>query len=277
VHVGERVIRSLFDSTATLRSIIERIDTTQVPNSFLINDHTVSASWTMQADTVMLRNVVGMIRGEDEPDEYVAVGAHYDHVGVGRPINNDSIFNGADDNASGTTAVLQLAEAFAKAERRPERSVVFMAFSAEERGLLGSRAYVDTPLLPLDKCVGMVNLDMVGRCVNKKVSIGGQGRCPDLIAFNEEENARLASPYTLAYDIDSYFFRSDQANFARKRIPVLFFFTGEHGDYHKVTDEFAKINLVDMVGITRLVARTVTRVTEQERTRYIPAGWEEAR
>jgi hypothetical protein len=277
VHVGERVIRMLFDSTAGLRSIIEHIDTTHVPGSFVISDHALSASWSMQADTVMLRNVVGMIRGEDEPDEYAIVGAHYDHVGVGRAVNNDSIFNGADDNASGTTAILQLAEAYAKTPQRPERSIVFIAFSAEERGLLGSRAYADTPLLPLDKCVAMVNLDMVGRCVNRKVSIGGQGRCPDLIAINEEENARLTSPYTLAYDIDSYFFRSDQANFARKRIPVLFYFTGEHGDYHKVTDEFAKINFDDMVGITRLVARTISRITEEERTRYVPSGWEDAR
>jgi hypothetical protein len=121
----------------------------------------------------------------------------------------------------------------------------------------------------------MVNMDMIGRCEGNKLSIGGNERCPDLAAINAEENANLDRPFALAYDIEQYFFRSDQASFAMKRIPVIFYFTGEHADYHKVSDEVSKIDIASLVGITRLATRVLWRATRMDRTRYVPAGFED--
>jgi Zn-dependent M28 family amino/carboxypeptidase len=204
------------------------------------------------------------------------MGAHYDHVGVGRAnAQGDSIFNGADDNGSGTTGILLAAEALATSSTRPDRSIVFVAFSAEEKGLLGSKAYVANSPLPTKNCVAMINMDMIGRAEDSKLSIGGNLRCPDLVKINEEENASAARKFNLAYDIEQYFFRSDQASFAMKKIPVLFFFTGEHKDYHKQTDETSLLNMPDLVSITRLASRVAWRAAHQPRTTYIPAGFEE--
>jgi hypothetical protein len=116
---------------------------------------------------------------------------------------------------------------------------------------------------------------MIGRCVNNKLSIGGNTRCPDLARINEEENGRLGRSFDLAYDIESYFFRSDQASFAMKKIPVIFYFTGEHEDYHKLTDEVAKIDFDSMIGIMRLATSTAWRASELPRTQYVPAGGED--
>ncbi len=275
LSVGEKVVTALFGSTQELVKRRMMIDSTLTPQSILLSDVTVSCQVTLSRQRQVCKNVMAMLPGTETPDEYVVMGAHYDHVGVGKPINGDSIFNGADDNASGTTGLLLAASALAPTSARPERSIVFVAFSGEERGLLGSKAFTDRPPLDLDDCVAMINMDMIGRCENKKLSIGGNKYCPDLIAMNEEENAKLDAPLTLAYDIERYFFRSDQANFARKKIPVIFYFTGEHGDYHKVTDEIGKINFDDMLSITSLATRVAWRAANQSRTRYVPGGFEE--
>jgi hypothetical protein len=116
---------------------------------------------------------------------------------------------------------------------------------------------------------------MIGRCDTNTVSIGGNLRCPDLVRINEEENAKLEKPYRLAYNIEQYFFRSDQANFAMKRIPVIFYFTGEHADYHKLGDEVQKIRMKDLMSISQLALSTAWRAAELPRTTYIPAGWED--
>jgi len=275
IHVGERTIAALFGSSDSLRARVRMIDSLTIPMSAPLTAR-LSTSFWLTHENIVVNNVVGYLEGSAVPDEYVIMGAHYDHVGVGRPnADGDSIFNGADDNASGTTSILMCAENFASMKVKPTRSILFIAFSAEEKGLLGSKAYAAEPALPLDKCVAMINVDMIGRCEKNKVSIGGDKKCPDLIRFNEEENAALASPYTLAYDIEQYFFRSDQASFAMKRIPVLFYFTGEHKDYHKVSDEIKLINFTDLVGLTNLISNTVIRATKVPRTQYIPAGFEE--
>jgi Zn-dependent M28 family amino/carboxypeptidase len=275
MSIGEKVVVALFGSTQALVQRRMMIDSTLTSQSMVLPNVTVSCQVTLKRERQTVKNVMAMLPGKETPEEYVVMGAHYDHVGVGKPVNGDSIFNGADDNASGTTALLLAAESLAPMESRPERSIVFVAFSGEERGLLGSKAFTDHPPLDLDDCVAMVNMDMIGRCENNKLSIGGNKYCPDLIAMNEEENAKLASPLTLAYDIERYFFRSDQANFARKKIPVIFYFTGEHGDYHKVTDEIGKINFDEMMSITTLATRVAWRAANQSRTRYVPGGFEE--
>ena len=275
LHVGERVVSQLLDSLPRVVELTRRIDSTLVPQSFVIEGARVSTTIRLERESVRLRNVMGMIRGAEVPNEYTVMGAHYDHIGVGKPVSGDSIFNGADDNASGTTGLLMAAEALASSSVRPPRSVVFVAFSGEEKGLLGSKAFVRTSPLPIENCVSMTNMDMIGRCENNKLSIGGNERCPDLMTLNEEENARLDRPFALAYDIEQYFFRSDQASFAMKRVPVIFYFTGEHQDYHKLTDEVAKLDVPSLTEITRLATRVMWRANHLKRTRYIPAGFED--
>jgi len=271
VHVGTSFVNTVFDSVGVLRSDVEAIDSTLTPRSRVLDDVTVSVQVDLVREAVKLRNVVGMVKGSTYPDEYVVLGAHYDHIGTmkAKAADSDTIFNGADDNASGTTGLLMAADAIANADVQPERSVVFIAFSGEEKGLLGSKSYCRTPLLPLNKCVAMVNMDMIGRCEGNKLSIGGNTRCPDLAEMNAAENGDLEEPFTLAYDIERYFYRSDQASFAEQEIPVIFYFTGEHTDYHKITDEVDKLNVRRLVDIARLATTVVWRSTAQPRTRFI--------
>lgn len=276
LHVGDTLLTQLVGPMEDVLTRITRIDSTKQPGSVVLDNRQVRISVRLRRDTVRVRNIVGMVRGSELPDEYVVMGAHYDHIGMSKDKNvKDSVYNGADDNGSGTTGLLMTAKALAASPVKPTRSMLFIHFSGEEKGLLGSKAYVRDPVLPLDKCVAMINMDMIGRCELNKLSIGGNQRCPDLTKINEEENALRARPYSLAYDIEPYFFRSDQASFAMKRIPVLFYFTGEHADYHKLTDEVHKINFTDLVGITQLAAGTAWRAAALPRTRYIPAGFED--
>ena len=275
-HVGEAVVDAVLGPLDTLRSIVLKIDSSYRPIVRRPDGVTISTSVKLSPEPIVVHNVGGILRGAKLPDEYAVMGAHYDHVGVGKPnAQGDSIYNGADDNASGTTSLMVAAEALASSTTRPDRSIVFVAFSGEEKGLLGSKAYVANTPLPMNKCVAMINTDMIGRCEKNKLSIGGNERCPDLVKINEEENAKSSAPFSLAYDIEQYFFRSDQASFAMKRIPVLFYFTGEHQDYHKVTDEISKINFADLLGISRLATSVLWRAAHMPRSTYVPAGFEE--
>lgn len=275
LHLGQTPFEMLAGSVDSLARWIAAIDSARAPISKELTGATVTAQVTLVRTAVPLRNIVGWIPGTEPTDEYVVMGAHYDHIGVGKAVAGDSIFNGADDNASGTTGLLTIAQALGMAKSRPKRSIMVQFYSGEEKGLLGSKAYTQTPLLPLSKCVAMVNTDMIGRCDTNTVSIGGNLRCPDLVRINEEENAKLEKPYRLAYNIEQYFFRSDQANFAMKRIPVIFYFTGEHADYHKLGDEVQKIRMKDLMSIAQLALSTAWRAAELPRTTYIPAGWED--
>jgi hypothetical protein len=273
-YCGEKVARVVFGSTEAAKSTQKAIDSTFKPNSYSITSCTlkeISISTVEEKFTV--RNVMGMVKGSEKPDEFVVVGGHYDHVGYNTPNNpeKDSIFNGADDNASGTTGILLMAEGFAKAKERPKRSMIFVTFSGEEKGLLGSQAFTETPPVNLSNCVAMLNMDMIGRIVGDSLCIGGNTRCRELTEINEQENKQLTKPYALHYTIENYFFRSDQANFAKKKIPVLFYFTGEHADYHKVGDEISKIDFPNLVEITKLCSRTAWHVANLEgRLPYTP-------
>lgn len=270
LHVGQTVVSWLFDSLTAFTSYALTIDSTVIPDSRELSGVTMSCRVMLKTDSIRVPNVVGIIRGSEIPDEYVVVGAHYDHVGVERGGKKaDSIYNGADDNASGVAGLLMTASALAAAEHKPKRSVLFIAFSGEERGLFGSEAYVVRPLLPLDKCVAMINMDMIGRCESNKLSIGGSTRCPDLAALNITENKQSMRPFELAYDIEQYFFRSDQANFAKHKIPVIFYFTGEHVDYHQVGDEIQKINFRSLTDIARIAAGVVWQAANRPRTTFI--------
>ena len=261
ISAGERFAQIMFGSVDTLKAWQTKIDSLLIHQSRAIPDAEVlSLQTSIRTEKVQVRNVMGMIKGSEIPDEYVVIGAHYDHVGMSRPNDptKDSIFNGADDNASGTTGMLLSAEALAHAPIKPKRSIVFVGFSGEEKGLLGSKAFVDNPPLPIANCVAMLNMDMIGRSVNDTLYIGGNTRCKEFADMNAEMNATLFDDeaFTLSYSIEQYFFRSDQASFAMKRIPVLFYYTGEHQDYHKVSDEIEKLNMEHLVNIATLCSHT---------------------
>ena len=224
----------------------------------------VNLSTDIVRNEVPAYNVIGMLEGSDPvlKKEYVVIGAHYDHLGRGgegsgslAPRSGD-IHYGADDNASGTAGVLELARVLSAQKPRPKRTVVFMGFGGEEEGLLGSNYYVNHPLVPLANTVAMINMDMIGRMKDRRLVVGGVGTATewrDIIAADTEKLFQL----TLTED---GFGPSDHSSFYSKQIPVLFFWTGTHNDYHKPTDTFEKINYEDKAGILRMVARIVNQM-----------------
>lgn len=214
-------------------------------------------------------NAVGWVEGSDPElrDEVVILTAHMDHVGVGRPVAGDSIYNGADDNASGTAAILELAQAFGALEPRPRRSVVLMAVSGEEKGLLGSEWYVRHPLFPLERTAANVNMDMIGRnWRDTVVAIGldASSLGPTLRAVNADHPELGLEVIDDPWPEERFFFRSDHYNFARRGVPALFFFSGVHEDYHRPSDTPEKIDLEKTERIVRLIFHFGVAVAEAE-------------
>ncbi len=208
-------------------------------------------------------NVIGMIEGSDAKlkAEYVVIGAHYDHLGLGGGESLEGnaygkIHYGADDNASGTAALLELARVLASDRAQLKRSVVFMAFAAEELGLLGSAAYTREPLVPLQSVTAMLNMDMVGRLRDKSLFVGGVGTSPAWQPLLDKLNASAENSFKLGTGQDGLG-PSDHQSFYVKDVPVLFFFTGSHADYHKATDTAEKVNAEG----TRQIAEFVRRIT----------------
>jgi len=272
VQVGEAVVQQIFGSVDTLRSWQQQIDREPRPRSTALPNVEVRLQTTTDTALQPTRNVVGLIEGSDAKlkKELVVIGAHYDHVGYMKEhkAGEDYIYNGADDNASGTCAVLAIAKAFSATKKKPKRSVMLMTFAGEEKGLFGSRAYVEQPLWPLENTVAMLNLDMVGRNSPDTVSVGSVTRSPDLIKINEEENQSVG--FKLDYSIEQYHNRSDQYNFARKKIPFLFYFTGLHADYHQAGDNPDKINENKIARIATLAFRVAWRAANtDQRFRYV--------
>ncbi|HEY4425388.1 MAG TPA: M20/M25/M40 family metallo-hydrolase [Pyrinomonadaceae bacterium] len=211
---------------------------------------------------VAAHNVVGVIEGSDPvlKDESIIIGAHYDHLGRGGEgslaAREGEIHHGADDNASGTAGVLELARIFSTQRPKLKRTLVFIAFSGEEEGLLGSNYYVNHPLMPLDKTVAMINMDMIGRMKDRKLIVGGVGTAKE---WRQLITTGANGAFELTMNEDGYG-PSDHSSFYSKQIPVLFFWTGTHNDYHKPSDTFEKINYNDEARILSLVARIVKDV-----------------
>ena len=211
-------------------------------------------------------NVAGLLEGSDPQlkNEYVVIGAHMDHLGRGGPQSlaqsrTAGIHYGADDNASGTAGVMELADYFAAQNPRPKRSIVFLAFSGEELGLLGSAHYTRNPLVPLDKTVAMLNMDMIGRMQNNKLVVVGTGSSPAWSGLIDEVNK--AANFSISKS-ESGFGASDQQSFYLQKIPVLFFFTGLHADYHKPSDTAEKINYTDQARVVEFVAACARRIAD---------------
>jgi Zn-dependent M28 family amino/carboxypeptidase len=193
-----------------------------------------------------LPNVIGVLEGSDSAlrHEYVAYSAHIDHIGLSstRP---DSINNGADDNASGVAGLLELAEAFSRAGARPRRSLLFLAPSAEEPGLLGSAHFTDHPTVPLESIVGNINMDLIGRNWPDSVIAVGLEQSDMGETLREVVNAHpelRMTPIRDRWPEERIFYRSDHYNFARNGVPILFFTSGTHSDYHRPGDEPSRIN-----------------------------------
>jgi hypothetical protein len=209
-----------------------------------------------------LQNVAATLRGREARtrDQYIIVGAHYDHLGLGgkhslAPSLAGQIHHGADDNASGTAGILELACSLKQSP--PAHSVLFLAFAGEELGLLGSAHYTKTPLIPLEKARAMINLDMIGRPKDRKVYVGGVGTASQFKAWVEEENKAIG--LQLDYSQSGYD-SSDHTSFYTKQLPVLFFFSGLHADYHKPSDTWEKIDGEGATAVLRLVERMVRRL-----------------
>ena len=205
---------------------------------------------TVEIETM---NVIGVLKGTS--DKHVVIGAHMDHLGLD---GDGDAYNGADDNASGTTAILELAEAFGKSDARPKDTIVFIAFNAEELGLLGSKHYVSDPLLPLDDCKLMINLDMVGRLRGTTVTAQGGNLSRSVTQLVD----KLDDNYPFDVNITAAGNRSDHAPFNWNGVPVLFFHTGTHPQYHRITDDPDLINYEGLVNIAKFVKDLTVEVTK---------------
>ena len=208
----------------------------------------------IRGKNVKTENVVAIITGSENPEEYIVISAHLDHVGQ----NNGQIYNGADDDGSGNVAMLEIAEAFqiaVKENNRPKRSIIFLHVTGEEKGLLGSRYYTENPLYPLKETIANLNIDMIGRLDPKRVDkdpnyiylIGSDKLSNELHEVSELVNSKytnLILDYTFNAENDPnrFYYRSDHYNFAKNGIPVIFYFNGTHEDYHQPTDTADKIN-----------------------------------
>ncbi len=230
---------------------------------------------SVKEEKISSENVLGMVLGSEFPEEVIFVTAHYDHLGV----RDGKVYNGADDDGSGTVAIMEMAEAFAKAKEAgfgPKRTVVFMAVAGEEKGLLGSRYYTDNPVFPIEKTVCDLNIDMIGRTddrykdtANYVYIIGSDKISTDLHKINENANAtytklKLDYTYNDPKDPNRFYYRSDHYNFAKKGIPIIFYFNGTHEDYHEETDEISKINFDILVKRTQLVFYTAWEIANRK-------------
>jgi hypothetical protein len=263
----------------------------------LNSSKTVNITVAVKPDHPSTQNVVAVWEGGDPllKNEYVAVGAHYDHIGICAPGTADPICNGADDDGSGTTALLGMAEAISHAKARPKRSVLFVWHCGEEKGLWGSRYFTDYPTIPLAQIVTQLNIDMIGRSKkdgdtdarNKDLSgpnqiyvIGSRMMSTELGELTDAVNkSYLKLQFDFRYDDPNdpnrFFFRSDHYNYARKGIPIVFFFDGVHEDYHRPGDEPQKIDYVKMQNVARTVYlmlwEVANRATRVKVDKQLPA------
>jgi hypothetical protein len=239
-EIGEKLLEK---AGKNLRDIYRDIDKDLKPRSVALPAGIqISIKADVQRVVKTVRNVVGYLPGET--DEHVVVGAHYDHLGMGEqfsmaPNMIGKPHLGADDNASGSAGVLELAR-WMSAQPKPKRGVLFMTFAGEELGLLGSSYYVNHPLLPIEKAVAMINMDMIGRIKDGRVFIGGSGTGANFSDLLK----KLPQPEGFQFDMSETagYGSSDHTSFTTKQVPVLFFFSGLHGDYHKPSDTWEKIN-----------------------------------
>jgi Zn-dependent M28 family amino/carboxypeptidase len=267
VQIGESVVKYIFGTVDSLKNIQIRMDKNYTPHSFAILKTNCQIATKLVIHDMVAKNVVGMIEGKDSKlkDEIVVIGGHYDHVGflAKHKPGEDYIFNGADDNASGTAGVMAAAKAFSAVKGKPKRSVLFILFAGEEKGLYGSQYYCSKPLFPLNKTVAMLNMDMIGRNGNDSIQIEGDTVNKDLAKIAKEENTKVGLLITPSEE--DLFGRSDQYSFFKKDVSAMGFTSGLHKDYHTVRDEPQTINPFKASQISRLVFRTAWVIANEKK------------
>ena len=263
-QVKEKVIDPWFtDNGKNLQQIEAGIDKDLQPESFAFPASLrVEATIDIQRDVKTVHNVAAYLPGQT--DEYVVIGAHYDHLGLGEqysmaPDQAGTVHPGADDNASGTAGVIELARWFSK-QPKQKRGILFLTFAGEEMGLLGSEWYVEHPEKPLANAVAMINLDMIGRVRDGKVYIGGVASGKGLRAMLDDITPKYQ--LKLDYSDTSGYGSSDHTSFTTKQVPVLFFFSGLHADYHKPSDTWDKIDAPGAVKVLQVVADAAASLQE---------------
>ncbi len=269
IYITSRVADSLLAASGrTVKGLQVKILEKQAPQSFEIKKTKVVVDLKVNAEIKTTQNVVAYLEGSDPvlKDEVVAFGAHYDHVGIDE---SGDAFNGADDDGSGTTGILEIASAFARNPERPKRSLLFVSHTGEEKGLLGSRYYTEHPLIPLEKTVTQLNMDMIGRNDSNSVYIiGSDFLSQELHQINLAADDVIGLNFDYTYNTESdpnrFYYRSDHYNYAKHGIPIIFYFSGVHEDYHRVTDTVEKINFDKMARIARLVYLTGWNVANRE-------------
>lgn len=277
IHISQALAGQLFPNENELLLLQKKIDASKKPASVLLNK-TVSATVGLKINKTTGTNLIGRVKGTDATDETIVIGAHMDHLGYGGKgsgslsAETNAIHNGADDNASGTAGLIEIAEQIGKHPLR--KNVLFIAFDAEEKGLLGSKYFVEHPTLNLKNIISMVNLDMIGRMKDSSLTIGGVGTSPVfqplLDSLNDQKILKLT------YSNEGYG-PSDHSSFYAQDIPVLFFFTGTHEDYHKPGDDWEKINTIGIAQVVELVEDVVVTISqEHEPPKFTEAGPKEA-
>ena len=264
VQVKNAVAESWFQTAGkSLSAVQNQINSSDKPASFTFPDNLrISLNVSIAATRATVNNVLAYLPGKS--DEYVIVGAHYDHLGRGNvdslaPSQIGQIHPGADDNASGTAGVLELARLMAPMKGQLQRGILFSSFAGEELGLLGSAEWVKNPTRPIDKAVAMLNMDMIGRIRDDKIYIGGVGTGSTFRSGLEQ--AQKDSGFHIEYSAGGYA-ASDHTSFVSKHVPVLFFFSGLHSDYHKPSDTWDKINADAAARLLNLVSSVTLEIAD---------------
>jgi Peptidase family M28/PDZ domain/PA domain len=255
----------------SLADIQSQIDISSSPNSFAFPDKLrISLGVNIEKTRATVNNVLAYLPGKT--DEYIIIGAHYDHLGYGNvdslaPSQIGKIHPGADDNGSGTAGVLELARLLAPRKGQLQRGILFADFAGEELGLLGSAEWVKEPTLPLAKADAMINMDMIGRIKDEKVFIGGTGTGAAFKSLLDEEKSKF--PFHFEYSASGYS-ASDHTSFVGKKIPVLFFFSGLHSDYHKPSDTWDKIDAPDAAKLLDFIEDVALKIdSTAERVAFV--------
>lgn len=272
IYISEKMAQLIFQNNDAVEDFQKEI---KYNGAQQIKEIKVTLEINFELEKLVSSNVVGLIPGEEKTEEYLVLSAHYDHLGV----RGDKVYNGADDDGTGTTALLEIAEAFMEAKKAgkgPKRNILFIWVSGEEKGLLGSDYFTRYPLIPLEKIVSDLNVDMIGRHDKDHEGtsdyiylIGSDKLSMDLHNLSEKTNdsySQLMLDYTYndENDPNQFYYRSDHYNFAKNGIPVIFYFSGVHEDYHKPTDTWDKIEYPKTIKVVKLIFFTAWEIANRE-------------
>jgi hypothetical protein len=276
LHVSRASIQAVVGTQLDFDDVMRGIDADLKPRSRELKGVSISYTQTLTKNRHIVRNVIGILRGSDpaRAGESVVLGAHYDHLGLSGRFSlmegsTGQVHNGADDNASGTAAIIEMAK-LATTKGKVPRSLVFVAFAGEELGLLGSRHYVTHPTLPIEQAVAMINLDMVGRS-NGRILVSGLDTAPQLKDDLKAVQAGLSVNVVTSREGSAGLGASDDTSFLLRRVPSIFFFSGLHADYHRPSDDWDKIDSPGGLAVASLAYGLAARIAARpDRVTFVP-------